>query len=386
MSQQLMILSDHLRAPETIGKLMLALGYDNPKDPAASNDAKRYAASVLAELEKMSLDSKKKDILLCSPQSIAQVMIDAAKFRLMIDGRQLAHIVKFGDTATLQIGYRGYIAKVAEHYEDADINVFPVYEGDKVHISGSDGYDQYTHERGNTFNDGETGFQGVIAVLYYRKGEKAFQKIITMSKTEIGKVRKAAKQDFIWSSWFIEKAKAAAVKRICKLQFASISILQEMIDYDNRHNFDQNKLAAPDIQAGSIIDNLNKAIEGKVEDNPEPQAALTHDAGELIGEVIPEPEPEPVGMQTETTQEQDKPAQAAEQPETESGPPAVNYKEIGESIKNALSKAQDEGSLDAVWSVDYKSDLAMLKKERPDIHEVLSGIRAKKMNSFAGFA
>lgn len=266
MSNQLTIIGDTLRAPETTGKLMLALGYDDPKDAQAKNDAKRYAASVLAEIEKSA--GTKQDLTTCSPHSIVQSMIDAAKFRIMIDGRQLAHLVKYGNNATLQIGYRGYIAKIVEHYDDADINVFPVYEGDTVTISGNDGFDRYTHDRADPFADGEDKFKGIVAALYYRKGDREFQKVITMTKREIMQIRKVAKQDYIWSAWFIEKAKAAAVKRICKLQFASLSVLQEMIAYDNRKHYDIEK-PIEDVKAGSIIDNLNKYLENNETEDEE---------------------------------------------------------------------------------------------------------------------
>lgn len=258
MANNLQIMSDAIRDPRTTGRLMLALGFEDQKNPSAKNEAAKYASSVLAELEKMAGDDKKKAILECSPQSIIQTMVDAAKFKLMIDGRQYAHIVKYGKEATLQIGYRGYIAKITEHYDDADLNVFPVYEGDTLTILGEDGYDKYTYSRGDVFAD-EDKFKGVCAVLYYKKGGKEFQKIVTMNKKEIGQIRKSAKQDFVWSSWFIEKAKVAAVKRICKLQFASISILQDMISFDNSKNYNLDK-EKDETKAGSIVENLNKEI------------------------------------------------------------------------------------------------------------------------------
>lgn len=266
MSNQLEVISNTLRAPETTGKLMLALGYDDPQNAQAKNDAKRYAASVLAELGKMALDEKKRDILNCNPQSIVQTMVDAAKFRLMIDGRQHAHIVKYGNNATLQIGYRGYIAKIAEHYENTDLNVFPVWKGDVLEISGTDGFDRYTHHRAKAFNDDINDLDGVCGVLYYTKGGREFQKIVTMSKAEIGKIKNAAKVKTIWDAWYVEKAKVAAVKRICKLQFSSISIIQEMVAYDNQKHYDIEK-PIDDTKPGSIVDNLNKGLATKQAEN-----------------------------------------------------------------------------------------------------------------------
>ena len=108
MANNLQVISDTLRSPQTLRRVALAIG----ETDEAQTQSKRYAASVLAELEKMALDPKKSQILNCSAQSIAQTMIDAAKFRLMIDGRQHAHIVQYGANATLQLGYRAYLYKV----------------------------------------------------------------------------------------------------------------------------------------------------------------------------------------------------------------------------------------------------------------------------------
>jgi recombinational DNA repair protein RecT len=258
MSNNLQIIADTLRDPRTTGRLTLALGYNDGANKEAKAEAAKYAASVLAELEKMANDDKKKDILLCSPQSIAQTMIDAAKFKIMIDGRQHAHIIKYGNTATLQIGYRGYIAKITENLDDADINVFPVYEGDTLNISDRNGIADYEYKKADAFAE-EDKFKGICAVLSYRKGERVFQKIITLTKKEVMQIKGTAKQKFVWDAWFIEKAKVAAIKRICKVEFNSIKVLQEMISFDNQTHHTLDK-PAEEVKAGSIVDNLNKAI------------------------------------------------------------------------------------------------------------------------------
>lgn len=362
MSNQLTVISETLRAPETTGKLMLALGHDDPKDPQAKNDAKRYAASVLAELEKMALDPKKREIVNCTPQSIVQTMVDAAKFRLMIDGRQLAHIVKYGNNATLQIGYRGFIAKVAEHYQDADITVFPVYEGDEIVISGADGFDRYQHKRANAFNDGEAGFKGIVAALYYRKGDREFQKVITMSKNEIAKVRKVAKQDFVWSSWFIEKAKAAAVKRICKLQFAELSVLQEMIAYDNRRHFDIDK-PIEDTKPGSIVDNLNQSLE---EEDVIEQPA--QDDAQELEEVID-------GETGEVITEEAVPHQELSQEELQG---------MAKRIASAIKHEDTEQGMQDLFEVDYFNDIEIIKGASKTAYDHLIGLRDERLAEIRG--
>ena len=369
----LTIIEDQIRAPETIGKLMLALGYDDPKDAAAKNDAKRYASSVVAELQKMALDTKKAEILKCNPQSIVQVMVDAAKFRLMIDGRQHAHIVKYGNDATLQIGYRGYIAKIAEHYENADINVFPVYKGDVLTITGGDGFDRYQHDRAKPFNDDQKDFEGVVAVLYYTKGDQKFQKIITMSAAEIGKVRKAAKQDFVWSSWFIEKAKAAAIKRICKVQFASISILQEMIAYDNRKHFDIEK-PIDDVKPGSIIDNLNQGLGAdKPAGGPESDDVLD-------------------GVSVRVEDDQAAPAQpdakGGEISEDLLGLPEIDP-ELEKDARAVIRMIRAEDTipgLHEIFDKDFKAECDRIKAGSPELYKSLEGERDRRRAEIDGGA
>ncbi len=345
-----------IRAPESMGRLMLALGHKDQADDAAVAEAKQYAASVMGELEKIAAsgDSKKMVILQCSPQSIVQTMIDAAKFRLMIDGRQHAHLVKYGNECTLQIGYRGYIAKVAEHYENADLNVFPVYEGDVVQISGSDGFDRYTHDRANAFEDSVDKFKGIVAVLYYKKGGREFQKVITMTKNEIGKIRKAAKQDFVWSAWFIEKAKAAAVKRICKLQFASISILQEMIAYDNQKHYDIDK-PVDDMRPGSIVDNLNAAMAPETGAGaPESDDVID---GSFTREDTPEPSPAPAAAESGDMFPGDLPSGSVSR-ETLG---EAETKKVVAAIKRSISAEDTEQGMIDLFEVDFKDDIAKVK-------------------------
>ena len=343
MANNLQVMADTIRNPQTTGRLTLALGYNDPKNQQAKTEAAKYAASVLAELEKMAMDDKKKVILECSPMSIVQTMIDAAKFRLMIDGRQHAHIVKYGKEATLQIGYRGYLAKITEHFDEADINVFPVYEGDTLTISGGDGYDTYEHNRLDPFEERFEKFKGICAVLYYKKGDKEFQKIITMTSREIAQIRKTAKQDFVWSAWLIEKAKAAAVKRICKLQFASISILQDMISYDNEKHHDPEKLTE-EVKAGSIVDNLNKGISGATDDVIDVEVK-------------------------DVTQQPDKPSISPE------------IEKMATSIRQAIKFEETKDGLDLIVGHDFKTEFDFIGKEAPALHAELLDEIGKKHKS-----
>lgn len=269
MSNNLQIISNTLRAPQTLKRLGLALSLDINNE-GHKKTIQEYGASVLMEIEK-SMSDPKKDLSRCTPDSIVQCMIDSAKFKIKIDGRQHAHLVKYGSNATLQIGYRGFIAKIREVIPSSDVNAFPVYEGDELTISSENGFDTYTHKRGNPFAS-QKDLSGVVGVLYYQKEGKEFQRVVAMSLEEINKVKGCAKQSFIWDKWFVEKAKVAVIKRMCKLTFAEISAIQDLVEYDNKESFDMDA-GKPKIDETAQLDEFT-------------QKALTDKSGDIEGDVV----------------------------------------------------------------------------------------------------
>jgi recombinational DNA repair protein RecT len=257
MSNQLTVIEKALTSKDVTNQLTAALGLD-PEDEKSKTEAFAYASSVLAEIKKTAGD-KKRDLTVCSPDSICQAMIDAAQFQIAIDGKQHAHLVKYGNKATLQIGYRGYIAKITEHFEDADFTAEAVFKDDVLNVTDDGGYQSYTLEKADPFADGWDNLTGVLVRMSYTKGGDKYQKITLVSKGDLTKIRGVAKQDFIWRQWPIEKAKAAAIKRACKIQFSDVMGLQEMVKYDNEHHFDVSKKPEASPTRSSIIDNINKA-------------------------------------------------------------------------------------------------------------------------------
>jgi len=262
-SNNLQIIGDTLRSPQTLNRMALALSLDVTND-SHKKIIHEYASSVLMEIEKTAGDNKK-DLTACLPSSIVECMIDSAKFKIKIDGRQHAHLVKFGQKVTLQIGYRGFIAKIKEAMPTSDINAFPVFEGDELIVSSENGFDTYSHKRGNPFAS-EKDLTGVVGVIYYKKEGREFQRVVAMSKEEVNKIRGVAKQTFIWDKWFIEKAKVAVIKRMCKMTFAEISAIQEIIDYDNKAHFDLSE-EKPKINDLAQVDEFTqKALADKTND------------------------------------------------------------------------------------------------------------------------
>lgn len=263
MSNQLAIIEKKLTSEETKGKLLSRLGI-SIENERGQQEAYRYASSVLAEVQKTAGDPKR-DLTVCNPDSIVQSMIDAASFGLTIDGRQHAHLVKYGNNATFQIGYRGYLSKIKEHYPDADFTVELIFDGDDVKIWSEDSMQRFTLEKKDAFNQSQDRFKGVLFAVSYTDNGKPVQKVTAVTEERIERAKRAAKQDFIWKSDYFEKAKAAAIKNACKVMFASIQGLQEMIRYDNETNYDAHQKSEP--TKSSIIDNINRAV--RPEPDPE---------------------------------------------------------------------------------------------------------------------
>jgi len=267
MSNQLAIIEQKLTSEATKGKLLALMGISGENE-RGQQEVYRYASSVLAEIKKSASDSKR-DLTVCNPDSIVQAMIDAASFGLTIDGRQHAHIVKFGNSASFQIGFRGYLAKIKEHYPDADFTIELIFEGDDVKIWAEDSMQRFTITKADPFAQSQQKFKGVLFAVSYTDNGKPIQKCVAVPKERIDRARKAAKQDFIWNSDYFEKAKAAAIKGACKYMFASLQGLQEMIRYDNENNYDVNKQSEP--TKSSIIQNINKKVAPEIVLPPEPE-------------------------------------------------------------------------------------------------------------------
>lgn len=261
MNKQLTTIEAAVTAPAVQERLAFAMHLD-PNDERSKAKAMACAASVLAEVQKTAGDSKK-DLTVCAPDSIAQAMVDAAQFGLQIDGRQHAYLIKYGNRAVFQPGYRAYIFKIKEAYPDANIVVEPIFEGDVFKIIDDGGNQSYTHERKDAFCTDPAKLKGVLVAVQYTDNGRLIKRAVAVPKERIERARRAAKQDFIWKSDYIEKAKAAAVKNACKYMFVALQGLQEMIGYDNKANFETRNYEPASSQRDSVIDNLNASITGE---------------------------------------------------------------------------------------------------------------------------
>ena len=236
--------------------------------PFITGDASKYINSVLLEINKSKSDPKK-DLSNCSPISILQAVKQAVDLGLEIDSRQHCHLVKYGNSVQLQVGYRGFIYAIKRTYTDANIVVNLVKEGDTFTIKKGGDIEEYTHAIKDPFA-GQDKIIGGYCYISFTLGNRKIAKIEAVSKEEINKIKGSAKQDFIWKAWFEEKAKVAIIRRGCKVIFAGLNneLLDNLINKDNQ-DYDLNQEVK---QEPKIINDLPKVDfedEGDIEYTPE---------------------------------------------------------------------------------------------------------------------
>ena len=89
-----------------------------------------------------------------------------------------------------------------------------VYGGEKFHIDASDGERRPIHEKQSEFSRGaDADIVGAYSVAKFVDGTVDCE---PMSREEIEKVRRIAKTQKVWDSWFTEKAKVAVLRRHSK--------------------------------------------------------------------------------------------------------------------------------------------------------------------------
>ena len=225
---------------------------------------KEYAISVLAEIKKSA--GTRNDLTKCSPESVLFCMRDAAKLRLSIDGRQHAHLIArwnkdLGVTqCCLQLGYRGYLARLQEGYAGFSAQVECVYRGENITVRRDGFLELVQHERLNCFGERKDGdIIGVYAQLSYDAGTERVSHVVTMNRAEIDKIADCAKDRSFWNKWFTEKAKVACIRRACKMHFAAVTHDLDTADNDN---YDQN--AATKEAATEKADSINDRLGMKV--------------------------------------------------------------------------------------------------------------------------
>jgi phage RecT family recombinase len=195
---------------------------------------------------------KNRKIQLCNPQSVKNCVYDAVNMKLYLDSRQHAYIIPYNNEATLQVGWRGYVAKLKEANQTIDVRVGVIWPEDTFSISESTYIDTYELKRGKPFRSDYHNVSGTFCLLSYTIGNQKYAKITLMDREEINKVKGCAKTKNVWESWEGEQICKTVIKRAAKVNFASA-----IADLDAKDNqqYDLNKAKEADNPKVDYVDN-----------------------------------------------------------------------------------------------------------------------------------
>ena len=213
-----------------------------------ADDASRFMRCVITACNK---NPKLWD---CTPASVASVILQAAQWGLMPDGHH-AHLIPYGNDATLQFDYKGILALVMRSGEVAHIHADIVCNADKYRFNlgkVEEHVVDLSKDRGEPY--------AVYAMVRFKDGETA---AIQMSKAEVEAIRKASRSGASgpWATYPMEMWKKTAFKRLAKWLPRLPRDVQEAIHKDNEAEYGHRTVEGQPVQpaAEAIKEAVKKA-------------------------------------------------------------------------------------------------------------------------------
>lgn len=156
----------------------------------------------------LNLVSNDRNLSKCEPMSVATSAMVAATLDLPIDKNLgYAWIIPYGNKATFQLGYKGYIQLAQRSGQYLSLNVIEVYEGELK------SWNRLTEEfefdsNGRTSNE-------IIGYVGYFKLVNGFEKTVYWTKQEIeAHRRRFSKSGSVWKSDFDAMAKKTVLRNM----------------------------------------------------------------------------------------------------------------------------------------------------------------------------
>lgn len=226
-------------------------------------------------------------LLSCTQQSVLRAIKLAARFGLDCSGKlRSSHLVPYGKTCKLIIGYGGLLDLARRAAATVNIDVQLVYNGDKFDITHGT-QPHVDHEPEPTSDRLPKDIIGAYAVATFK--EHGRQQIEYMTVQEIQRIRATSKaaNDGPWVTHFGEMCRKTVIRRIVKYLPVSVveagRLLAEAVAHDvETSGFDRNQIGPDDATR-------TKTIRARLQ---EPPSAPNADAGAPV-EYAPDGEPIP---------------------------------------------------------------------------------------------
>lgn len=230
----------------------------------------------------------------CTIPSLVSCAFESLTMGIPVDERDLAYLIPVAKEregkaiaeAKFEISYKGYVYKVQDLYDNADIRTIIVWPEDEYRDAESAGRLDYFYKPANPFRSDYHNAIGCVCIIFYTINGEERHRIERIGMGEINQIRSKAKQDFIWAEWFGEKMKVATIRRACKLP--SIRN-EEAAKLDKYLNQDYHTLSL-ERPSGNGVQGLLKRIEQeKVVEQPKEEIPLYGQENSLSVDVVKDP-------------------------------------------------------------------------------------------------
>lgn len=223
------------------------------------------------------------DLANCTLMSIVSCCIASAQIGLPVDTNGFAYLVPYGGKATLQIGYKGYIALARRSGLVQSIEAVAVYNGEEFKvIQGTNS--RIEHEVNIDLDRTYKNLRAVYGVITYTNGGVEFA---VMNTAEIAEVKnatpssKGGKRTF-WDNYPLEMAKKTVIKKLlkncCHLQEVQNALTAENAEYSKQEK------SMRDANVTSV-DDLVPNEPKQIQDDEIPDYPINQTTGEAVNEV-----------------------------------------------------------------------------------------------------
>ena len=180
----------------------------------------------------------------CTPASVASVILQAAQWGLMPDGHH-AHLIPYGNDATLQFDYKGILALIMRSGEVANVYAEVVCKNDKYRFNlgkVEEHVVDLSADRGEPY--------AAYSIVRFKDGESS---ACQMSKAEIEIIRKASRSGSSgpWATYPLEMWKKTVFKRHAKWLPRLPREIQQVINQDNEQEFGSRTVEGQPVQTAA---------------------------------------------------------------------------------------------------------------------------------------
>ena len=203
-------------------------------------------------------------VLECSPISIYRSFMQTCQMGLSLSPvLNEAHLIPYGGTCTLQVGYRGWIKLVKESGEVQDIRAVAVYENDEFCVTHG-----LKPDIKHTMASGPRGVPShVYAVADFKNGYQRFE-VVPWSDIEKAKQlsKRGGKVNPAWAMWEEEMGKKVAIKRLVKTLTLGANVARAAAI---EHNANEGLFLDPQVDGVEDFIEASSVIDANIEEVPE---------------------------------------------------------------------------------------------------------------------